>query len=88
MHSREELYRFLWNNRDHRGVVNMPQGDVAKEFGISYQRLSIVMKEFIEMGLVRKTRHQFVPAYPPDKIPWDGAYLDLRKRYVERGTQP
>jgi len=81
MHSRESLYRFLWNNTNNKNVVSMPQGDVAKTFGISYQRLSIVMKEFIDMGLIAKYKHEFLLRYDPDKIPWD-EFDKLRARYI------
>lgn len=84
MYSRESIYRYLWSNRDHAGKVALKQGDVASDLGISYQAFSEIMKEFVEMGLVSKVRHQFTPLYNPDKIPWDGAYRDLRKRYVDQ----
>jgi DNA-binding transcriptional regulator GbsR (MarR family) len=81
MHSREELYKFLWNSRDNRNIVSMSQGEVAKQFGISYQRLSIVMSEFIDMGLVQKYKHQFLLRYDPRKIPWED-FNNLRAKYI------
>jgi len=82
VYDRESVYRFLWDSRDYSGKVALKQGEVAAELGISYQAFSEIMREFVEMGLVDKTRHQFTPKYNPDKIPWDGAYIELRKRYV------
>lgn len=82
MHSREKLYRFLWENRNNKNVVSMPQGDVAKEFGISYQRLSIVMKEFQEIGLISKSKHEFLLRYDPDKIPWGETFDKFRSGYI------
>jgi|688.fasta_scaffold652820_2 hypothetical protein len=82
MHSREELYRFLWSNRNSNNIVNIPQGDVAKHFGISYQRLSIVMKEFQEIGLISKNKHDFLLRYDPDRIPWGKKFDKFRSHYI------
>jgi len=82
MHSREDLYRFLWNNRNNKNVVALSQGEVAANFGISYQRLSIVMKEFQEIGLVVRQKHEFLLRYPPDKIPWGETFDKFRSNYI------
>lgn len=82
MHDREQLYRWLYDQCDPSNVIQISQGEVAKRYGISYQRLSIVMKEYQEMGMITKYGHQFTVAYHPDRIPWD-KYLVLRKKYVE-----
>lgn len=82
-HSREDLYRFLWEKRDYQGVVTMSQGEIAEEFGISYQRLSIAMSEFIGMNMIHKYRHRFTLLYEPDIIPWNNGFKDLRKRYLK-----
>jgi hypothetical protein len=84
MHSREDLYRFLWDNRDQKNVVAISQGDVAKRFGISYQRLSIVMTEFQDIGLVSKYKHQFLLRYDPDKIPWGEQFDNFRASYISK----
>ena len=87
MHSREHLYRFLWEHRNNKNVVSMPQGEVAKTFGISYQRLSIVMKEFQEIGLVSKQKHEFLLRYDPDKIPWGDKFDTFRANYISKKNQ-
>jgi hypothetical protein len=83
MHDREKLYRFLWETRDYKNRIGMKQGDVAKQFGISYQRLSIVMREFIGLGLIRKNKYEFTLIYDPDKIPWNDGFEKLRKKFLE-----
>lgn len=82
MFNREELYRYLYNHCDQNNVIGMKQNEIAKEIGISYQRLSEVMKEFIDLGMIEKQRHKFIVLYEPDKIPWD-RFKELRKRYIE-----
>ena len=86
MHDREKLYRFLWSESDHDNVIRLKQGEIAKSFGISYQQLSSVMKEFTEMNMIEKTRSKFVVLYDPDKIPLD-RYLVLRKAYVKNQSR-
>lgn len=82
MHDREALYRYLYKNCDQNNVVGMKQQDIAREYGISYQRLSGVMREFIDLGMIDKQKHKFVVLYDPDRIPWD-RFADLRKKYME-----
>jgi hypothetical protein len=82
MHSRESLYRFLWDHRNQKNVVSLSQGEVAKEFGISYQRLSIVMREFLDMGIIVKHSHEFLLRYDPDKIPWGDKFDKFRNGYL------
>lgn len=84
MHSRENLYRFLWKNRNNKNVVDIAQGEVAKNFGISYQRLSIIMKEFQDIGLVVKQKHEFLLRYDPDKIPWGDKFDKFRASYISQ----
>jgi hypothetical protein len=82
MHDREKLYRYLWDHTGANGAVSIPQGEVARDYGISYQHLSVIMKEFVDLGMIEKNKHQFVCLYDPNKIPW-AKFKDLRKRYVE-----
>lgn len=81
MFNREELYRYLYSHCDQNNVIGLKQHEIAKDYGISYQRLSEVMKEFVDLGMIEKQRHKFVVLYEPDKIPWD-KFKELRKRYV------
>ena len=81
MHDREALYRYFYNLCDQNNVIGIPQGDIAKIYGISYQRLSGVVKEFLDMGMLEKRGHKFVVLYDPDKIPWD-KFRELRKSYM------
>lgn len=82
MHSRERIYRFLWNIRDHRNVVALKQGEVANKLGISYQAMSEIFSEFKDLGLLQKHKHDFLVVYDPDKIPWDTKFKVLRQNYL------
>ena len=81
MHDREKLYRHFYQICDQNNVIGTSQGELAKNWGISYQRLSGVMKEFLDMGMIEKQGHKFVVLYDPDKIPWD-KFKELRKEYM------
>jgi len=78
---RQDFYRFLWDHRDHRNVLGMPAGVAAREYGICYQHISDLLKEFCEIGLVKKNKHQFLLVYDPDRVPWD-KFEVLRQRYI------
>ena len=82
-HNREDLYRFMWQHVDYRGRLTLSQGEVAEQFGISYQRLSIAVNEFIGMNMISKYGHEFTLLYDPDRIPWDTGFQQLRKKYLE-----
>ena len=82
MYDREKLYRFLSENTDSSGIISMSQGEVAKNVGVSYQQLSEIMREFIDMGLIDKNGHKFLVVYDPDRIPWN-KFKELRRRYVK-----
>jgi hypothetical protein len=81
MYDRESLYRYLYSKCDQNNVIAIKQGEIAKEWGMSYQRLSGIMKEFVDLGMVEKIRHKWVCLYDPDKIPWD-RFRALRKEYM------
>jgi hypothetical protein len=40
------------------------------------------MKEFQEIGLVVKQKHEFLLRYPPDKIPWGETFDKFRSNYI------
>lgn len=86
MYDRESLYRFLHENTNASGIISISQGEVAKHIGVSYQQLSGIMKEFVEMGLIDKNGHKFLVVYDPDKIPWD-KFKQLRKKYIKSKAQ-
>jgi predicted transcriptional regulator len=86
MYDRESLYRFLYENSNASGIISLSQGEVAKRIGVSYQQLSGIMKEFVEMGLIDKNGHKFLVVYDPDKIPWD-KFKQLRRQYIKSKTQ-
>ena len=84
MHSRERIYRFLWNIRDQRDCVALSQGEVADRLGISYQAMSEIFSEFKDMGMLEKHKHDFLVVYDPDKIPWGPKFTTLRKKYLKQ----
>jgi predicted transcriptional regulator len=81
VYDRKNLYKFLYSKCDHNNVISMKQGDIARQYGISYQRMSGIIKEFIDLGMIEKNGHQYVVVYDPDRVPWD-KFDDLRKRYL------
>lgn len=80
--SRQLIYRVCWSFADHSGVIQESQQNVAEVLGMSYQQLSKIYMEFVDMGLFKKDRHRFTVLYNPNKIPWDGEYKRLREQYI------
>lgn len=81
MYDRQKLYQFLYTNSDHNNVIALKQGEIAKQYGVSYQRLSGIIKEFIDLGMIEKRGHQYVVLYDPERVPWD-KFTELRQRYL------
>lgn len=82
--NREILYRLMYSCTDRNGIIQRSQQDMADLLDISYQQLSKIYKEFVEMGMLEKDKHKFILKYHPDEIPWDGAYKELRNKYIEK----
>jgi DNA-binding IclR family transcriptional regulator len=77
MHDREQLYRKMWDNHTNRyGVLQGTQQDVAKQLGIPYQRLSLIMSEFIKLGYIKKSGHSF-QLREPQRLDWSD---DFKRR--------
>lgn len=85
---REELYRLLWNDADRHGFLKRNQKDLAKEVGLSYQRLSEIMDEFIALGRVKKIGRRF-QLRSPDSFTWGSDYdaASYKYRHEYRGRR-
>lgn len=83
MLNREMVYRVLHSCSNRFGAIDRSQQEMADLLDISYQQLSIIYKEFIEMGMLEKDKHKFMVLYDPDKIPWGEKYDALRKKHIE-----
>jgi DNA-binding IclR family transcriptional regulator len=79
MHDREHIYRKIWENHVNRhGVMLITQQQLAKELGIPYQRVSVIMSEFKQIGYVKKSGSSF-QFRDPNRLSWGEEFSDLRK---------
>lgn len=69
---------------DSFGNITKSQTDMAVLLEISYQQLSKIYAEFVEMGMLKKDKHRFTVLYEPDQIPWDTDYKVLREQYIQK----
>ncbi len=74
----------LWSFTDRFGVIQGTMLELAKYCELSYQQLSKVCTEFVDMGLLSKDKHRFTVKYNPNDIPWGDEYLTLRQAYIEK----
>jgi Crp-like helix-turn-helix domain len=80
MHDREQLFRNIWDNyTDKYGMISVTQQELASCLGINYQRLSVVMSEFVKMGYAKKFRHKF-QLKNPDGLDWGSDFKARRRR--------
>lgn len=84
LRNREHIYRILYTCTDHTGVINRSQGEMAELLEISYQQLSKIYSEFVDMGMMKKDKYKFTVLYHPDQIPWGSKYDQLRATYIKQ----
>lgn len=80
---RESIYRTIYDYADRNGYLTVTQREMSNIVGMSYQAMSEVFSEFIDMGMISKSGRKFQIMYDPDEIPWDGKYKALRATYVK-----
>ena len=83
MRNREQIYRVLSSCTDSFGNLTKSQSELAELLEMSYQQISIVFREFVEMGMLKKNKHRFTVLYDPDDIPWSTDYKELRAKYIQ-----
>ncbi len=80
---RQPVYEAMWGLCDANNELSVTQGELAKRLGISYQRMSMIIQEFIALGMMERNGKRFVVLYDPKKVPWD-RYEELRRKYSDQ----
>jgi sugar-specific transcriptional regulator TrmB len=70
MHSREEVYRKIWQFTDRHGMIQKTQRELAEILGLPYQRVCVIFSDLQRMGLVKKHRSKFQMMRAPDAVEW------------------
>jgi len=78
---REQVYRTISEYCDRYGNLTVTQRELAPVIGCSYQALSEIFSEFIEMKMIEKRHKKFRLLYDPDDIPWGPTFNKLRDAY-------
>lgn len=71
---RQLLHEYMWANTDRRGMFNLRQGDLAKSLGIHVVRMSYILAEMCEKGMLKKygtTRNAKYQVINPDILKWE-----------------
>lgn len=85
-YDREKIYRWLYENSDSRGIVIFTQRQVSEKLDISYQSISTIYTDLIDIGYMKKHgRIYFEIIYDPDDLDWGEDFkqeqIKLRKRH-------
>jgi len=82
---RETVYRTISEYCDRYGNLTITQRELAPHVGCSYQALSEIFSEFIELKMIEKRNKKFRLIYSPDDIPWGPTFNKLRDEYRKSG---
>ena len=73
-YNREQIYRWLYEHSDHRGIVIFSQRDVAKQLEIGYQNICNIYHDFVETGHMIKYGKFYEIVYDPDELDWGESF--------------
>lgn len=84
-YDREQIYRWLYENSDHRGIIIYNQREVAKRIDINYQNVCNIYSDFVRSGHLAKHGNFFEVVYDPDDLDWSLEFQKeqsaIRKRH-------
>lgn len=82
-YNREQIYRWLYTNSDHRGIVVFSQQDISKKLEIGYQNLSTIFTDFVTTGHLKKYGRNYEVVFDPDDLDWGekfrSVHAEIRK---------
>lgn len=91
-YDRKQILEFLNEYSDRDGFLTKTQRELAKLMGVSYQRLSVFISEFVEIGYMKKYGNhkatKFRVMHHPDDCDWGPEYQEkvkeIRRRAILR----
>jgi DNA-binding MarR family transcriptional regulator len=89
-YDRKQVLEFLNENSDSNGFLTKNCRVLAKEVGMSYQSLSLIISEFIEMGYMKKygerRASRFRVLFHPDDCDWGPEWLAKFKEIRQKNS--
>lgn len=91
-YSRQEIYQWLYDNSDIRGIVIYSQKEVAEKLGIGYQNISTIYSDFVKIGFMKKhSAREFEVVHHADEVEWTEEILEklseIRKVHQTQGDK-
>ncbi len=73
---RELLHQYMWENTDRRAMFKLRSGDLAKSLGIHVGRMSMILAEMVEKGMLVKygtTSNAKYKVISPEILKWEAS---------------
>lgn len=78
---RDQIYQWLYDNSDSRGIVIYNQRQVAELLDIGYQNICQIYNDFIEVGyIIKHNKKCFEIVHDPDDLDWSMDFQDELSR--------
>lgn len=82
-YDREQIYRWMWDHSDSRGIITVSQREVGRRLDITHYKMNQIFQEFVATGHLVKRGNSFEVMYDPDILDWGSkfkeALLQLKK---------
>ena len=86
-YNREEIFLWMYEHSDSRGIIVYNQRQVAQLLDISYQHLCYIYKDFVDVGLLKKHGSRYFEVVPhPEDVVWDEAFNERLRKLNERSS--
>lgn len=69
-YNREQIYQWLYDHSDSRGIIIYQQKEVAQKIDINYQAVCQIYKDFCDIGYLKKYGKFFEVVHHPDELDW------------------
>jgi len=66
----DQIYQWLYENSDSRGIVIYGQREIAQLIDITYQSICTILQGLVKIGYLKKHDDRFEVVYDPDDIVW------------------
>lgn len=79
-YNREQIYRWLYEHSDHRGIIIYTQQDISKMLEIGYQNLSTIFTDFVTTGHLKKYGRHYEVVFDPDDLDWGEKFRSVHAK--------
>lgn len=81
LYDREQIYRWLWDHSDRRGIVVFSKKEVAEKLEIERKMMYNIFREFVYTGHLKEhgsgVNQKFECMWHPDLCDWSEKYYEV-----------